>query len=323
MKIGSIKLDNNVFLAPMAGVTDMAFRIICKEMGAGLVVTEMVSAKGMYYKDEKTKELTSVTEIERPVAIQIFGSDPDIMAYIVQNYINKREDIDIVDINMGCPAPKIVKNGDGSALMKNPPLVRAILKSVVQVSNKPVTLKIRMGYDKNCINGLDIAKVAEEEGVNALTVHARTRDMFYSGEADWDFIKRIKESINIPVIGNGDIIEPEDGLKMLRYTGCDGIAIGRGSLGNPWIFKRILNLINEKEDFVPNSKEIINKALYHLNLACKFKGERVGVKEMRKQLSWYLKGLQDSNEIKNKINVVNEKKEVERILLTYLDKLIG
>lgn len=323
MKIGNLILENNVVLAPMAGVTDLAFRIICKEMGAGLVFSEMVSSKGMYYKDEKTNELTRIDKRERPVVLQIFGSDPDIMAYIVREYLNPREDIDIIDINMGCPAPKIVKNGDGSALMKNPALVRNILKGVVKESNKPVTVKMRMGWDESCINGLDIAKIAEEEGISALTIHGRTREMYYSGEADWDFIKEIKESVDIPVIGNGDIFEPEDGIRMLKYTGCDGIAIGRGSLGNPWIFNRILNLMDGKVDLPPSNEEIIKKALEHLDLICKLKGERVGVKEMRKHLSWYLKGMKNSNEVKNLINTINTKEEIINVLMDYMGKLMN
>ena len=227
MRIGNVELENNIFLAPMAGVTDLAFRILCKEMGAGLVVSEMVSSKGLYYNDSSTRNLLKVDPKERPIAIQIFGSDPRIMAYIVETYLNPREDIDIIDINMGCPTPKIVKNNDGCALMKNPSLVREILRAVVKVANKPVTIKIRMGWDEESINGLEIGKIAEEEGVSALTVHARTRDMLYSGKADWQYIKILKESLRIPVIGNGDIFEPEDAIKMLEITNCDGVAIAR------------------------------------------------------------------------------------------------
>ena len=320
MKIGNVNLENNIFLAPMAGVTDLAFRIICREMGAGLVFSEMVSSKGIYYNDSKTKELTRIEEKERPVALQIFGSDPDIMADVVRNHLNIREDIDIIDINMGCPAPKIVKNGDGSALLKNPNLVRNILRKVVDASLKPVTLKIRMGWDDNSINGIEIGKIAEEEGVSALTIHARTRDMFYSGNADWDFIKKAKETVNIPIIGNGDILSPEDGERMLKYTNCDAIAIGRGSMGNPWIFKRILKLMNGETDIPPTIEEIINMSIYHLKMACSIKGERVGVKEMRKQLAWYLKGMKNSNEVKNQINTLNNKLEIEKVLNEYLQE---
>lgn len=317
MEIGNVKLQNNIFLAPMAGVTDRAYRIICKEMGAGLVFTEMVSSKGLYYEDEKTKELTSIAEKERPVAIQIFGSDPSIMSEVVKKYINPRDDIDILDINMGCPAPKIVKNGDGAALLKNPPLIKKILKEVVKASTKPVTIKIRTGWDINNINGMEIAKMAEEEGVSAITVHGRTRDMFYSGKANWEYIGKIKNSVNIPVIGNGDIFEPIDAVNMMEYTGCDGVAIGRGAMGNPWIFKRINLLIEGKDDVKPSNIDRINMAIKHLNMVCDIKGEKTGIREMRKHIAWYLKGMRDSNKIKNIINSVESKQEIEKILLDY------
>ncbi len=318
MRIGNIELENNVFLAPMAGVTDLAFRIICKEMGAGLVFSEMVSSKGLYFNDSSTKDLLQVDSKERPAAIQLFGSEPQIMANVIENYLNNRDDVDIIDLNMGCPAPKIVKNGDGSALMRNPKLVREVLKAMVKASSKPVTVKIRMGWDHESINGIEIAKIAEEEGVAALTIHARTKDMLYSGEADWDYIRRVKESICIPVIGNGDIFHPEDGIRMLEFTNCDAIAIGRGAQGNPWIFRRIINLMKGEEDIPPSKEEIINMCIKHLNLVCGIKQEHVGVREMRKHIAWYLKGLRNSNEIKNLVNTIDNKKEMEKLLLEYL-----
>lgn len=321
MKIGNIKLENNLILAPMAGVTDLPFRLICKEMGAGLVVSEMVSAKGMYYNDEKTHELTAIEEGERPVALQIFGSDPYIMEEVVRKKLNSRDDFDIIDINMGCPAPKIVKNGDGSALMKDPKLANKVIESVVKASNKPVTVKIRMGWDMDNINGVQIAGMAEQAGVSAVTVHGRTRDMFYAGSANWEYIKKVKDSVKIPVIGNGDVFTPDDVIRMMDMTNCDGVAIGRGVMGNPWIFKRSLELINGKKNEAPGYDEVISMAIRHLELECSFKGDSMGVREMRKQLAWYLKGMRESNEVKNRINTMKDKSEIIELLLEYKYKL--
>ena len=314
MKIGNIELKNNLALAPMAGVTDFAFRRICKEMGAGLVVTEMVSAKGLYYNDEKTADLTHSHTDERPVALQIFGSDPDIMAQITRDNLNNREDIDIIDINMGCPAPKIVKNGDGSALMKDLDLAGKVIASVVQASNKPVTVKFRMGWDHSRLNGEELARVAESNGASAITLHARTRDMFYAGDADWNYIAKVKRAVSIPVIGNGDIFTPEDAVKMIDRTGCDGVAVGRGAMGNPWIFREITDLINGRTPSKPSLDEMLEVSIRHFNMEIGLKGTRVGVREMRKQLAWYLKGLRNSNEVKNRINTMTSHEEIIREL---------
>lgn len=321
MKIKNLKLKNNLILAPMAGFTDIAFRKIVSDMGAGLLVSEMVSAKGIYYKDMKTNTLMETHPQEGSFALQIFGSDPYIMSEVVKRDLNAREDIHIIDINLGCPAPKIVKNGEGSALMKNPKLVGEIFENIVKSSHKPVTAKIRMGWDKNNINGMEIAKIAENTGIGAITIHARTRDMFYSGQADWDYIKELKDSVNIPVIGNGDIFTPQDAIDMILKTGCDGLAIGRGAVGNPWIFKRILRLLNNEQDKEPTFDEIIQLTIHHLELECSIKGDRVGIREMRKQIGGYLKGLKGSNTIRNKINTIWEKEEIINLLLEYNDYL--
>lgn len=321
MKIGEIKLKNNVFLAPMAGVTDVSFRIICKEMGVGLLYTEMISSKGLFYNDKKTEELTLIDRRERPIAMQIFGSDPCIMAKIVEEKLNNREDIDIIDINMGCPAPKIVKNGDGSALLKDPSLVGKIVHEVVKVSKKPITVKIRKGWDSSSINAVDIAKIAEKEGASAITVHGRTRDMFYSGEADWDIIGEVKSNVKIPVIGNGDIFTPEDGIRMLKHTKCDGIMVGRGSRGNPWLIKNIIELINGKDVVYPSYEDKIKKAIEHLELLCQFKDERIAVREMRKHIAWYIKGIKDSARIKNQVNTIETVYDMKKLLIDYVNAI--
>ncbi|KGG80610.1 hypothetical protein Y919_05090 [Caloranaerobacter azorensis H53214] len=322
MKIGNIETKNNVFLAPMAGITDMAFRLICSELGAGLVYSEMISSKGLYYADKKTYELMKIDENERPIALQIFGHEPDIMAHVVLSVLNKRDDIDIIDINMGCPAPKIVKNGDGSALLKEPKIVRQIVRAVVKASNKPVTVKIRMGWDEKNINAVEIAKIIEEEGASLVVIHGRTREQFYSGKANWDIIREVKKNVSIPVVGNGDIFTPEDAKKMIDYTGCDGVMIGRGSQGNPWIFKRIVALIENGEEIPPpTNREKIDMAIKHFELLIKLKGERIAVREMRKHIGWYIKGMPKAADMRRRINTIDNRDEIIDVLNKYLENL--
>lgn len=309
MKIGNLELKNKVFLSPMAGVTDLPFRLICKEQGCGLLYTEMINGKALCYDDENTKKMLKIEEEEHPVAVQIFGSEPEFMgraAEIMNDYSNE-----ILDINMGCPAPKVVKNGDGSALMKNPKLAEEVLRAVVKNSKKPVTLKIRKGWDDNSVNAVEIAKIAEDCGISALAIHGRTREQFYSGKADWDIIAEIKKNLSIPVIGNGDVFTIEDSINMLDKTGCDAIMIGRGAQGNPWIFKRINHYMNTGEILPePTLNEKISTAIKHLKLAVEEHGEYVAVREMRKHIAWYLKGLRNSAKLRDEINKIEDYQEV-------------
>lgn len=318
MKIGNVELKNKVFLSPMAGVTDLPFRLICKEQNCGMLYTEMINGKALCYDDENTKKMLKIEDEEHPVAVQIFGSDPEFMgraAEIMNAYPNE-----ILDINMGCPAPKVVKNGDGSALMRNPKLAEEVLKSVVKNSTKPVTLKIRKGWDDNSANAVEIAKIAEASGISALAIHGRTREQYYSGKADWDIITEIKNAINIPVIGNGDVFTVEDARNMLDKTGCDAIMIGRGAQGNPWIFKRINHYMETGEILPePTLEEKINTAVKHLNLAVREHGEYVAVREMRKHIAWYLKGLKGSAKVRDEINKITSYEEVVSRLNEYME----
>lgn len=323
MKIGNIETKNNVFLAPMAGVTDLVFRVICKEMNCGMVYSEMVSAKGVQHNNKNTKELLKVDERERPVAMQMFGSDPEIMAEMARK-LNEYEDIDILDINMGCPAPKIVKNGEGSALTLNPKLVGKIISAVSKASEKPVTVKFRKGFDDQHLNALEIGKIAEESGAKAVTIHGRTREQYYAGKADWDIIKALKEEIKtIPVIGNGDIFTPEDAKNMLEYTGCDAVMIGRGSQGNPFIFKRTVEYL-ENGILLPEPtwEDRLDVAEKHMDMLADYKGEVIGIREMRKHLGWYIKGLPHSAEMRVKINATSGRENMREVL-NYMRELIA
>ncbi len=318
MTIGSLELTGNVFLAPMAGVTDLPFRLLCSEQGASLVYTEMVSAKAMHYNDRETLKLIETHPQEKPVAVQIFGSEPEIMAEAAER-LSHREDLALIDINMGCPAPKIVKNSEGSALMRNPELVRRIVREVVKASVKPVTVKIRKGWNESEINAVKIALICEEEGAQAVTVHGRTRDQFYSGNTDLKIIKEVKQNLTIPVIGNGDIKSPEDAGYMVQFTGCDAVMVGRGAQGNPWIFNKIneyysFGYYNQKTD----KKELLDTILRHYTLMEEYKGERTAMLEMRKHIGWYLHGLPDSAHIRALIFRITEKDEVIKILKNYL-----
>lgn len=323
MKIGNIEFKNNVFLAPMAGVTDISFRGLCKEQGCGLVYTEMVSAKALYYGSDNTKKLLRISEEEKPVAVQIFGNDPDIMAKVVEENFNSRDDICIVDVNMGCPAPKIVKNGEGSALMKDPKLAAEIIKKLKKVSSKPVTAKFRRGFDDDNLNAVEFALALEDAGVDAIAIHGRTRKQMYEGKADWNIIKEIKEKVNIPVIGNGDVFTPEDALNMKKLTNCDAIMVARGSMGNPWIFKQIQRVLEGKELKEITPEEKIDMCIRHYELAIKNDGYHKAIREMRKHASWYIKGLPNCTELRNKMNILEDSDTIMRLLLDYKDELKG
>lgn len=322
MKIGDFKPDNGVFLAPMAGVTDKAFRVICKEFGSGLVYTEMVSSKGLYYGSKRTEVMLDIDDREAPAVVQMFGSDPEIMGYMAEA-ISQNPKVAIVDINMGCPAPKIVKNCEGSALMKNPELAEKVIKNVVLKSKVPVTVKFRKGWDETSINAVEFGKMAEGAGASAIAVHGRTRAQMYEGKADWDIIRQVKEAVSIPVIGNGDVVSPETAKKLFDETGCDAIMIGRGALGNPWIFKRVVHYLNTGEIFPePEFYERIDMAIRHMDMAYEYKGQR-GIIEMRKQLAWYMKGIKDAAAIRNKINTMDDREEIINLLIDYRNELMN
>jgi len=318
LKIGNVELENNIILAPMAGITDLPFRMICKRFGPGLVCTEMASSKAIHYGDEKTKKLLNIEGEKRPISVQIFGSDVEALKSATE-YVNNFADI--IDINMGCPAPKVTKNGDGSKLLLDLDLVEKIVETVVSTAKVPVTVKLRKGWDENNIVAVEAAKIIEKAGANAITIHGRTREEYYSGKADLDIIKKVKEAVKIPVIGNGDIKDVESARYMLEYTGVDGIMIGRAALGNPWIFEKIINGLNGKEQKFITNKEKLDLILEHIDLEVKEKGEDVGIKEMRKHLSAYLKNTKDASVIRDKVNRINDKLELEECLKEYFNKL--
>jgi len=311
----------SIFLAPMAGVTDHPFRLLCREKGASLVFTEMVSAKALHYKDDKTFEIAKTYPDETPVGIQIFGHEPEIMAEAAA-VLSKQPNVALIDINMGCPAPKIVKNGDGSALMKKPDLVRQIVREVVKASEKPVTVKIRKGWNDSSVNCIEIASICEEEGASMVTVHGRTREQQYSGNADWECIRSVKKALTIPVTGNGDVRSPEDALRMLEETGCDAVMIGRGALGNPWLFEQIQSFLRTGtyQKTIPN-EERLQMIMRHYQLMVGDKGERLAMLEMRKHVAWYLHGLPNSAKVKAEIFNSCSTSQVKEIIREYFSSL--
>lgn len=315
LKIGDVELPNNLILAPMAGVTDLPFRLLCREQGAGLLCMEMVSAKAIYYRNRNTEALLSIDEREPPVSLQLFGSDADIISEMAKR-IEERP-FSILDINMGCPVPKVTGNGEGSALMKNPALVEEIVTKTVKAIKKPVTIKIRKGFDEEHVNAVEIAKIAEAGGAAAVAVHGRTREQYYHGKADWDIIRQVKEAVSIPVIGNGDVTSPESAEAMLRETGCDGVMIGRGAQGNPWIFHQILHWMEtgEMED-KPSAEEVKEMILRHAGLLTEYKGEYTGIREMRKHVAWYTAGYPNSSRLRAKVNEVEHLCELEDLIRT-------
>lgn len=313
LKIGSVELPNPVILAPMAGVSDLPFRLLCREQGAGLVCMEMVSAKAIAYHNRNTERLMEINDREHPVSLQLFGSEPDLMAEIAAQIEDKP--FDILDINMGCPVPKIVGNGEGSALMKNPKLIEEIITKVSRAIKKPLTVKFRKGFDDDHVNAVEIAKIAEASGAAAVAVHGRTREQFYSGTADWEIIRQVKEAVSIPVIGNGDVDSPEKAKALLDSTGCDGAMIGRAARGNPWLFHRVAEYLETGKLLdKPSGEEIKAMMLRHARMQVACKGDYTGIREMRKHISWYTTGLPGSAKLRGRINSVESLAEMEELL---------
>ena len=313
-KIGNVEIPNPFVLAPMAGVTDLAFRRLCKEQGAGLICMEMVSAKAISFHNKNTEALMEINPGEHPVSMQLFGSEPDLMAEVAKS-IEERP-FDILDINMGCPVPKIVNNKEGSALMLNPELAGRIVKEVSKAVSLPVTVKFRKGFDADHINAPEFAQIMEENGAAAVAVHGRTRVQYYTGQADWDIIRDVKNAVSIPVIGNGDIFKGEDAVKMRDYTGCDGIMVARGAKGNPWIFREVkAALSGQPIPERPTEEEVISMLLRHAQLSVQYKGEKMGIREMRKHTAWYTTGMHGSSTLRNKVNQVESFDALQELLM--------
>ena len=312
LQIGNVTLENNLILAPMAGVSDLPFRLLCREQGAGLVCMEMVSAKAILYKNRNTEELLTIDPKEHPVSLQLFGSDPDIISEIAKQ-IEERP-FDILDLNMGCPVPKVVNNGDGSALMKNPRLAGEIIEKTAPAIKKPLTVKIRKGFDDAHVNAVELAHIAQESGAAAVAVHGRTREQYYAGHADWDIIRQVKEAVSIPVIGNGDIRTPEDVAAMAEQTGCDGYMIARGAEGNPWIFRQILHYFETGEHLSrPDFSEVTEMLLRHAKMQIDCKGDYTGIREIRKHAAWYTAGYRNSSKLRGRINEVENYEQLEAL----------